>query len=129
MNEAIIGIGSNIKPQSNVSRALCKIEKYFVMVRKSEFITTKPIGYTSQPDFVNGVVLVETTLSLDDVVARLKRIEDEIGRVRSVNKYGPRVIDLDLLIWNGVVVDDDVVNMEFLKELIRGIAPSINLDD
>jgi len=114
MNNAIIGIGSNINPQSNILVALRKVEQYFTIHKQSSLIKTKPIGFRSQPDFINGVIHIRTNNSQDEVVQRLKSIEIEMGRVRSGNKYGPRVIDLDLLIWNNVIIDDEVNSIKFL---------------
>ncbi len=54
---------------------------------------------------------------------RLREIESGLGRVRTGNKNGPRTIDLDILVWNGEVVDDDVYEREFLKTSIRELLP------
>jgi 2-amino-4-hydroxy-6-hydroxymethyldihydropteridine diphosphokinase len=114
-NRAIIGLGSNIHPTQNMAVALVHLKKHFEVVSVSSFSTTKPIGIVDQPDFLNGVVLIKTTHSQLELIKLLKQIEDEMGRDRTGPKFGPRIIDLDLLIWNGEVVDKDYHTREFLR--------------
>lgn len=114
-NRAIIGLGSNIQPIKNMDVALAHLNKHFLVVSVSSFTTTKPIGIVDQPDFLNGVVLIKTLLPQLELTKLLKQIEDEMGRDRTAPKFGPRIIDLDLLIWNNKVVDTDYHTREFLQ--------------
>ena len=84
----------------------------------SEFIITKPIGIENQPDFTNGAVKILTDLSFSELTSLLKKIEDDLGRDRTAPKYGPRTIDLDIVIWNGKIVDPDYYSRDFLQQLI-----------
>lgn len=68
-------------------------------------------------------MLIETPLGQEEVVAILKLIEKEQGRVRTANKNGPRTIDLDLIVFNGDVLDDDVYERNFLKQAIEELLP------
>lgn len=128
-NRVAISAGSNINPILNMYIAIEKIKKHFQIISVSSFETTKPIGITNQPDFLNGVILVSTTLSILEVKTILKQIEDDMGRNRNLPKFGPRNIDLDLLIWNELVVDEDYYSRNFLQKAIAqlGITPSREL--
>ena len=97
------------------------LHRYFCIVSVSSFISTKPIGITDQPDFLNGVIKLETPKTKEEVKAILKQIEDAMGRDRTAPKFGPRSIDLDVLIWNGQVVDDDYYTRDFLQNLVAEI--------
>jgi len=127
MNDALIGLGSNIRPRKNIFLALCKLDRYFTIHKRSKFIRTKPIGYLQQPDFVNGVIEIRTRIRKNELIRILKSIEKEMGRVRTSNKNGPRVIDLDLLIWNDQIVDTDVIHRHYLKKLIHEIKPAFQM--
>jgi len=107
MNQAVIGVGSNIEPELNVSRARERIAHRHVIIAESPLVETSPIGYVDQPDFTNGALLVETDLDRERLRADLKAIEAMLGRRPGTNRYGPRTIDLDIVVWNGAVIDRD----------------------
>jgi 2-amino-4-hydroxy-6-hydroxymethyldihydropteridine diphosphokinase len=67
---------------------------------------TEPVGVVDQPEFLNGAVAIETTLSPRELLDALLRIERELGRVRGPERFGPRTIDLDLLLYGDEVVDE-----------------------
>lgn len=117
-NKAIIALGSNIDARENVEKAIDQLQAHFQLKKVAGPIVTSPIGITDQPDFLNAVALIETALSIEELVSVLKKIEDEMGRDRSRAKFGPREIDLDVIIWNGEVVDDDFYERDFLRQLI-----------
>jgi len=85
-------------------------------------LRTKPIGNEHQPDFTNGAVKIRTDLDRDALNLLLKRIEDEMGRDRSVPKFGPRTIDLDIVVWNGEIVDEDYYTRDFLQKSVEEIS-------
>jgi 2-amino-4-hydroxy-6-hydroxymethyldihydropteridine diphosphokinase len=99
---AYIGIGSNIDDKINqCERAISEILKVecHTLLAKSSFFKTKPIGYTSQDWFVNGVIKIETDLEPSDLLRTLKAIESRLGRKETV-RWGPRAIDLDILLFD-----------------------------
>jgi 2-amino-4-hydroxy-6-hydroxymethyldihydropteridine diphosphokinase len=118
-NEAVIALGSNIEAEKNIEEAFSRLQSCFKLVRKAGPILTSPIGIADQPDFLNAVALIETALSIEELVSVLKKIEDEMGRDRSRAKFGPREIDLDVLSWNGLVVDEDYYERDFLRQLVQ----------
>ena len=121
MNEVIIGIGSNLDAENNIRRGLEILAEKFELLKVSEFIKTKPIGITEQPDFINGAAKISTILNRENLEIILKQIEDQMGRDRTVPKFGPRCIDLDIVVWNGEIVDDDYYTRDFLKKSVQEI--------
>lgn len=121
MNEVIIGIGSNLDAENNIRRVLEILGDKFELLKVSEFIKTKPIGIAEQPDFTNGAAKIRTTENQNNLEQLLKRIEDQMGRDRSAPKFGPRCIDLDIVAWNGEIVDNDYYTRDFLKKSVQEI--------
>ena len=120
-NSIVIGVGSNIDAVVNIGRALYLLGLRVKIIAVSAFESTPPIGITDQPDFLNGAVLVETTMTSEQLNFELKAVEDEMGRDRSLPEYGPRVIDLDIVFWNGVVVDNDFYDRDFLRRAVEEV--------
>lgn len=121
MNTAIIGIGSNIEAEKNIAKMLDILNDYVQVNKVSSMIKTKPIGIINQPDFTNGAVKIQTDLHRQKLNQLLKEIEDKMGRDRSVPKFGKRCIDLDIVIWNGEVVDPDFYSRDFLRKSVSEI--------
>ncbi len=124
-NTAVIGLGSNLDAIDNIGRALYLIGCRVSVIAVSSFESTPPIGITDQPDFLNGAVLVETSMTQEQLNSELKAVEDEMGRDRSLPKYGPRVIDLDIIIWNGVIMDNDFYERDFLRRAVEEVTNSL----
>ncbi len=119
MNRCIIGIGSNIDAKENISKSLILLQERANILAVSTMVETIPIGITNQAMFTNGAVLIETDLSKETLRILLKQIEDQCGRDRTAPKFGPRTIDLDIVIWNNEVVDEDYHARDFLKNSCR----------
>jgi 2-amino-4-hydroxy-6-hydroxymethyldihydropteridine diphosphokinase len=104
----LVGIGSNVQgpwgpPPETVRHAIAALDEAPVrLVKASRPIVTAPFGQTDQPDFVNAVAEIETTLDPRALLARLHAIERSAGRVRAL-RWGPRTLDLDLLDYDGLV--------------------------
>ena len=122
MNEVILGIGSNIDAESNIHKALDILKQEFELIKVSAFITTKPVGITDQPDFSNGAVRMKTNLDLEQLAVYLKELEDKMGRDRTGPKFGPRCIDLDIIVWNNEIIDDDYYTRDFLRKSIKEVS-------
>lgn len=97
------------------------MEKDCRVLMVSELVRTKPIGIEDQPDFVNGAALVETELTQVDFKQYLKSVEDALGRDRSLPKFGPRTMDLDIVVWNGEIVDEDYYTRDFLRDAAESL--------
>ena len=126
-HEVVIGLGSNIDPEANLEQAVLELKSRFKVSKRSQWTRTKPIGIQDQPDFYNGALLMETELEQQSLKKELKRIEDILGRDRSLPKFGPRTIDLDILIWNKKVVDEDYYERDFLRKGVEEIIPELEL--
>jgi 2-amino-4-hydroxy-6-hydroxymethyldihydropteridine diphosphokinase len=105
--EAFIAVGSNIDPQENILRALLALKKYMAITGVSNFYQTKAVGASDQPDFLNGVIKVRTyrgprTLKFEV----LRNVEAKLGRVRCADKFAARTIDLDMILYGTVVMDE-----------------------
>ena len=126
-HEVVIGLGSNIDPEANLEQAVQELKSRFKVSKRSQWTRTKPIGIQDQPDFYNGALLMETELEQQSLKKELKRIEDILGRDRSLPKFGPRTIDLDILIWNKKVVDEDYYERDFLRKGVEEIISNLEL--
>lgn len=118
MNHVIIGIGSNINPQYHIQQATDLLRRSFEIVAVSQFRETKPIGLRNQANFLNGAVLIKTHLKAPQLKETLRSIEAQLGRPRH-DRSGPRTIDLDIVVWNGDIVDPDVEQRDFLQAAIK----------
>jgi 2-amino-4-hydroxy-6-hydroxymethyldihydropteridine diphosphokinase len=120
-NIVIIGIGSNINAETNISKMLEVLVNEVEILKVSSLLKTKPIGIENQPDFTNGAVKIQTGLSREELNRLLKSIEDRLGRDRSAPKFGPRTIDLDIVFWNGEIVDEDYYTRDFLRKSVQEV--------
>ena len=131
---AYVALGSNLgDKEANLRRALeLLIERGVEIVKTSTFISTEPYGVTDQPTFLNGVCEVRTSLEPLALLHILLAIEQEMGRVR-LRHWGERNIDLDLLLYEDVVMDTpelklphpDMQNRDFVLLPLDEIAPEL----
>jgi len=102
---AFIALGSNVEPEANLPRAARLLAEIGALRAVSMAYQNPAIGPSPAPDFLNAAVLVETNLTAEDIHARLREIESDLGRVRTSDKYAPRTIDLDLCLLGSQVVE------------------------
>jgi 2-amino-4-hydroxy-6-hydroxymethyldihydropteridine diphosphokinase len=109
VTKAYVGLGANLGPREvTLLRAvdLLSAQPGLEVLAVSALRETAPIGDVDQPEFLNGAVALETTLSARELMEVLLRVEQELGRVRDGRRWGPRTIDLDLLLYGDRVVDE-----------------------
>ncbi len=131
IHRAYVGIGSNLGDRfENVERALALMCELGRVVRRSAFYRTEPWGNREQPWFLNAVALIETELSPHSLLRRLHAVEDELGRVRS-ERWGPRIVDLDLLIFDDCEIDEPGLRVPHprLRERAFVLVPLAEIDD
>ena len=131
---AYVALGSNLgDKEANLRRALELLEERGVeVVHTSSFICTEPYGVTDQPQFLNGVCEVRTSMVPLALLHTLLEIEQEMGRVR-LRHWGERNIDLDLLLYEDVVMNTpelklphpDMQNRDFVLLPLAEIAPEL----
>ena len=134
IHTAYVALGSNLgDKEANLRKALELLEERGVeVVKTSSFICTEPYGVTDQPQFLNGVCEVRTSLVSLALLHTLLEIEQEMGRVR-LRHWGERNIDLDLLLYEDVVMDTpqlklphpDMQNRDFVLLPLAEIAPEL----
>lgn len=117
-NTCVIGVGSNIQPEENIREALRILEEEQTLLSVSAMVQTEPIGVKEQPSFINGAVKISTSMNQEELSTYLKNVEDRLKRDRTQPRFGPRTIDLDVVVWNGKVVDRDYYTREFLKNAV-----------
>ncbi|MEE8136270.1 MAG: 2-amino-4-hydroxy-6-hydroxymethyldihydropteridine diphosphokinase [Thermodesulfobacteriota bacterium] len=127
LNKIVIGVGSNVDPEKNIEEAKNAVVNQHNLIKASSFIETTPIGCKDQDNFLNGAFLVETEMDSPTLKLWLKNLEKKLGRVIAENKDGPRTIDLDIIVWNGEVVDSEVYEREFLINSINELLPELKL--
>ena len=128
-----LGIGSNIGDRkAYIEQALKRLgdREGIRRVRCSKLLYTKPYGGVKQEDFLNGALLLETLLTPQELLEQLHRIEQHAHRERTV-RWGPRTLDLDILIYDDVVMDTeeltlphkDMLNRDFVMKPLAQVAP------
>lgn len=106
-----IALGTNIGDRAeNMQQALKELESIMQVEERSPIYETPPWGLVDQPDFLNQVVRGETELSPVELIKALKEIESEMGRVPTI-RYGPRLIDLDLLLYDDLVFETEKLSI------------------
>ena len=120
MNKVYLSLGSNLgEREKNLARALQGLEKRGIKIlRRSTIYETEPVEIREQAWFLNCVVEVETNLPPQKLMKLLLEIERELGRRRDV-KYGPRTIDLDILLYADLVVNEPQLTIPHPKMAAR----------
>jgi 2-amino-4-hydroxy-6-hydroxymethyldihydropteridine diphosphokinase len=133
---AFIAVGSNISPEENVRAALLALARQEQIVAVSTIYRTKPEGQPDQPDFYNCVVEIKTEKTPEVLKYQvLRRIEAGLGRQRTLDKFAPRTIDLDLMLYDNLVLDTDrivlpdpeIASRPFLAACLSELAPDLML--
>ena len=128
--KAVIALGSNLENRRlNIDIAITKLEELLGELIVSAYLETKPMGGPAQGDFINAVAIGDAELPADKLLSELLAIEDEMGRVREVH-WGPRIIDLDLIIYGDQVIDTDFLKLPHPLAASREfvLAPWIAID-
>ena len=139
MATVFLGLGTNLGDRAeNIREALDLLSGYedIRLIRESFLYETVPIGYTDQPDFLNAVAEIQTDLPPAELLDITLGIEKEIGRARNL-RWGPRVIDIDILIYDHVTVDTPeliiphprMMERAFVLVPLAEIAPDLELPD
>jgi 2-amino-4-hydroxy-6-hydroxymethyldihydropteridine diphosphokinase len=136
MARAFVSMGSNIDPEENIAKALRALSRAIHITKLSTIYLTEPENRPEQPLYYNCVVEIETTIPPIELKRQiLRRIEDALGRKRNDDKYAARTIDLDLILYDKLMMmtadlmipDPDIVRRPFLAIPLFELAPSLVL--
>jgi 2-amino-4-hydroxy-6-hydroxymethyldihydropteridine diphosphokinase len=139
--KAYVGLGANLGDrEGTIRRALAHLgeEPGIRVLAVSSFRETDPVGYVDQPRFLNGAAALETELPARGLLDRLLAVERELGRVRGEGpRYGPRPIDLDLLLYGDETIDEPgltvphprLAERRFVVEPLHELDPDLVLPD
>ena len=133
MTRAYVGLGGNLDDREGlIRRALVLLAERpeIEVLLVSSLRETDPVGFADQPRFLNGAAMIETTLAAPELLGELLAIERELGRTRNGHRNGPRTIDLDLLLYGDLVIDESGLTLPHprLHERAFVLEPLAELD-
>ena len=118
-------LGSNIEPERNLPRVIELLRREVTILRSSSVWQTAAVGENG-PDFLNMALLIATPLAAAELKeAILRPLEARLGRMRTQDKYAPRTIDLDIILFDGQVVDADLFLYAHRAVPVSEIQPDI----
>lgn len=137
MTRVYIALGSNLaNPQHQVQSALNALAELpqTKLIATSSLYRTPPLGPQDQPDYLNAVVALDTDLSAENLLDHTQKIELEHGRVRKDERWGPRTLDLDILLFGDEIINTerltvphyDMKNRQFMLYPLAEIAPELH---
>jgi len=135
---AYIGVGSNLDdPKSQVLRGVDALARVVntQLIACSKLYRSAPLGPQDQPHFVNAVAGLITQLDARELLEQLKSLEQSLGRAQPIVRWGPRVIDLDLLVFGTACIASDdltvphpgIVERSFVLAPLNDIAPDLDI--
>jgi 2-amino-4-hydroxy-6-hydroxymethyldihydropteridine diphosphokinase len=133
MTRAYVGLGSNLGDRERLLWSAVHMLAFnpeVEVVAVSTFRETEPVGVVDQPRFLNGAVAVETELGPRALLDLLLAVERELGRTRSGARFGPRTVDLDLLLYGDEALDEPGLTVPHprLHERAFALEPLVELD-
>lgn len=124
-NSAILLLGSNIKPKENISRALELLSLQIEISARSRIWETEAVG-SNGPNFLNIAVVFSTNLDAMQIKSDLIiPIEDRLGRIRIKDKYAPRSIDIDIILFNQQILDKNIWEKAFIAIPVSELSPDL----
>ncbi len=134
MPRVFIGLGSNLgNREENISKAKKLLnDSGSAILKESSILETDPVIVLDQPKFFNQIIIIETELSPIKLLENLKSIEISIGRIKTIPK-GPRIIDIDILLYNDHIIDKDklriphpeIKNRKFILDHLAELDPDL----
>jgi len=117
--QAFLALGSNIDPRRHLPLAATRLTALGRLVAASRVYASPAVGPPGQPDFANAAVLLATDLAAAELRRQLREIESDLGRVRAGDRYAPRPIDLDLILYDDLVLDTPELRLPDPDLLVR----------
>lgn len=133
-----IGLGSNLDdPEPRLAAALAALDDIpdTMLVKHSSLYRSAPLGPEDQPDFVNAAALLDTRLAARQLLRELQSIENRQGRTRNGQRWGPRTLDLDMLLYGNEIIDDpgltvphpEIRHRNFVLAPLLELAPDLEI--
>ena len=124
-HKAVLCLGSNIDPVINMQRAAALLRNHVYVSALSSCVEAEAIG-TVGPNFLNMAAMIETDLDAQEIKTQvIGAIEQALGRVRTADKYAPRTIDIDIVVFDGDVLDQTLWKRAYIAltcgELLPGL--------
>lgn len=130
MPRVFVSVGSNVDPEKNVTRALRLLNHEVGIRAVSTFYRTPALNRPQDPPFINGVVEVGDALGPVDLKNLLQNIERAVGRERTADRYAPRTLDLDLLLYGDQTIPHpDIRERPFVAIPLLELAPDLIVPD
>lgn len=128
-HQVVIGLGSNIEPKKNLQKAFQALQKNTQVLQTSGIWQNPAVG-SDGPDYLNAAVLVSTDMELNTLKSHvLREIEQELDRVRLSDKNADRTIDLDILIVDGIPLDEELWTRAHVSVPASQVAPAVRHPD
>ena len=109
LHDVYLSLGSNIgKREKYIERAIEDLCAVSTIQKKSKIIETDPVGYEDQNKFLNCVVFVKTPCAPEELLQKIKKIENDLGRKRLIH-WGPRTIDIDIIFYDDLILNSEVL--------------------
>ena len=132
MPAVYVAVGSNVEPESHLALATQLLRREFPDVRFSPWYRNRAVGFEGA-DFINLVAGFTTALSIEDVLSRLHAIEIACGRPREAPRWAPRSMDLDVLLYGDLILDEprlklprpDLLKRAFMLGPLAALAPEL----
>jgi 2-amino-4-hydroxy-6-hydroxymethyldihydropteridine diphosphokinase len=132
MADVYLSLGSNIKKRTdNLKKALFFLENEFGRLKVSDFYETEPVDYKKQSDFINCCVFLKSDLSPYKIFEITKNIEKKMGQVEKKIRFGPRIIDIDIIFYSDEIIDlpDLKIPHERMHERAFVLFPLMDLNE
>ena len=132
MARVYLGLGSNIDPEKNLRLGICELHERYGELDVSAVYQSTAVGFEG-PDFMNLVVGLDTEAGPDDVHEQIEAIHNMAGRNRDEGKFSSRPLDIDLLLYNDLVIDErairlprsDILEYSFVLRPLAELAPAL----
>jgi 2-amino-4-hydroxy-6-hydroxymethyldihydropteridine diphosphokinase len=130
--QCFVSVGSNVEKEKNIVAGLNSLRKTFGKLLISPIYETEAIGFAGD-DFYNLVINFETALSAHEVFEILRELEFKHGRLKNSQKFSPRTLDLDLLLYGDEIIEDEILKLPrldiekylFVLQPLADIAPNL----
>jgi 2-amino-4-hydroxy-6-hydroxymethyldihydropteridine diphosphokinase len=121
MSKAYLGLGSNLNDKMDnliKARILINDHEKIEVTKVSSYYETSPVGYLAQANFINQVIEINTDLTPNELLTYCQDIENKLKRIRTV-RFGPRTIDIDILLYDDLVIDEKNLSIPHPRMLER----------